>query len=184
MKLLLLFFLLLSSLYAESSIYIGTNAGVYHESFSEVDAKSSAEMATLKVGYGDRKAYAVEFSLDYLHNNSKVFSTSTDASKDGDKYGFNVSLLKAFDFDIYLLPFAKVGFGTGIFNIDRALQKSLTYGTFNFTLGTFLPLSQHFDAEIGYEIRHTSYESINTIATKTSYGSTTNIAYVGINYRF
>lgn len=184
MKILLLFFLLLSSLYAKSSIYIGTNTGIYHESFNKVKASSSGEIATFQVGYGDRKAYAVEFSLDYSQNSAKVFSSSTDVSKDGDRYGLNISLLKAFDFNIYALPFVKVGFGTGTFDIKRTLQKSLTYGTFNFTLGTFLPLSQHFDAEVGYEIRETSYESIDTIATKTSYGSLINIAYMGINYRF
>lgn len=184
MKNIILFLLLVSSLYSDSKVYVGVTGGAFVETFDDIDASSSASIASLKIGYGDRKAYAVEFSVDYAQNNSKIFSTSSEVDKDGNKYGFNVSLLKAFDFDIYLLPFAKVGFGSGFLDIDRALQKNLSYGTFSFGAGTYLPLSEHFDIEVGYEIRHTSYEAINTIVTQTSYSSTTNIAYFGINYRY
>ncbi len=184
MKNIILFLLLVSSVYSDSKVYVGLSGGAYTEVFDDVDASSSASMASLKVGYGDRKAYAVEFSVDYAQNNSKVFSTSNEVDKDGNKYGFNVSLLKAFDFDIYALPFVRVGFGSGFLDIDRALQKSLSYGTFQFGLGTFLPLNEHFDVELGYEVRHTSYEAINTIVTNTNYTSKTNTAYFGLNYRY
>lgn len=184
MKKLILFLLLVSSLYSESKVYVGLSAGVFNEQFSEIEATNSSSIAAFKIGYGDIKAYAVEFSLDYAQNSSKIFSSSPNVTKDGDKYGFNVSLLKAFDWDIYVLPFAKIGFGTGFLDIDRELQKSLTYGSFQFTLGTFVPIGDDFDLELGYEIRTTSYEAINTIITNTSYDSMSNIAYMGINYRF
>ncbi len=163
---------------------MGMSAGAFNESFNEIEASNSSAMATLKIGYGDIKAYAVEFSIDYAYNRSKIFSTSSDVTRDGNKYGFNVSLLKSFDWDIYMLPFVRVGFGTGFLDIDRELQKSLSYGSFQLALGTFLPISNNFDLELGYEMRGTSYEAINTIVTKTSYGSMSNIAYIGINYRF
>ncbi|MEA1982127.1 MAG: outer membrane beta-barrel protein [Campylobacterota bacterium] len=184
MKNIILFLLLISSLYGDAKVYVGFSGGTYTEVFDDIDASSSASIITSKIGYGDRKAYGVEFSLDYAKNNSKIFSTSPDMHTDGDRYGFNVSLLKAFDFDIYALPFVKVGFGTGFLDIDRELQKNLTYGTFQLTLGTYIPLGDHFDIELGYEIKHTSYEAINTIVTQTSYGSKTNSAYLGVNYRY
>jgi len=163
---------------------MGMSAGAFNETFNTVEASNSSAMATLKVGYGDIKAYAVEFSLDYAYNRSKIFSTSSEVTRDGNKYGFNVSLLKSFDWDIYILPLVRVGFGTGFLDIDRTLQKNLSYGSFQLALGTFVPISDDFDLELGYEIRSTSYEAINTIVTKTSYGSISNIAYMGINYRF
>ena len=163
---------------------MGASAGIFNESFNSVDATSSSAMGTLKIGYGDIKAYAVEFSVDYAYNRSKVFSTSSEVTRDGNKYGFNVSLLKSFDWDIYLLPFIRAGFGTGFLDIDRKLQKSLSYGSFQLGLGTFVPMGKDFDLELGYEIRSTSYEAINTIVTKKSHDSISNIAYMGINYRF
>lgn len=184
MKKLILFLLLVSSLYSEAKVYMGTSAGVFNEQFSGIEATSSSAMAAFKIGYGDIKAYAVEFSIDYAYNRSKVFSTSSEVSRDGNKYGFNVSLLKSFDWDIYVLPFVRVGFGTGFLDIDRELQTNLTYGSFQLGLGTYVPISDDFDLELGYEVRSTSYEAINTIVTKTSYDSVSNIAYMGVNYRF
>ena len=174
---------MLSSLYAESTFYVGTSYGAFSEEFREIDASSSSSVTTLKVGYGDIKAFAVEFSVDYANNKSKIFSSSTTTPLDSDKYGFNISLLKSFDFN-YVLPFVKVGFGTGYLNIDRTLQDSLTYGSFQMSAGTYIPINNSFDVELGYEVKHTSYQAINTIATKTSYSSVINTAYIGINYRY
>ena len=184
MKQLLLILLFIPSLYADAKVYIGLNSGGFSESFHEIDASSSAEMASLKVGYGDRTAYAVEFSIDYYKNSSKIFSSSNDATADGDKIGFNINLMKSFDFDIYLLPYIKVGFGTGYLDIQRELQDRITYGSFQGSLGVFLPLNEHFDFEIAYEVRENTYEAIDTIDTKTAYNSTIQLAFVGINYRF
>ncbi len=161
---------------------MGVNYGVFSENFSDIDAKSSSDIVTLKIGYGDIKAYAVEFSFDYMQNNSKIFS-STDVSSDGDKIGFNINLLKSFDLN-YLYPFIKIGFGAGSLTIERALQDTLSYGSFQGSVGTYIPLSESFDIELGYELRHTSYESINTVVANTSYSSLINIAYFGINYRY
>ncbi len=184
MKKILLFLLLLTTLFADARPYIGTHLGIYNEKFSEIDARSSSTLANIKIGYGNREAYSIEFSLDYLNNNAKIFSSAPSANKDGKKIGFNISLVKAFDFDIYALPFVKVGFGSGVQNIDRKLQKSLAFGSFQLVLGTYVPLNRYLDLEIGYEIKHISYEAINTITKKISYNSVMNTLYFGINYRY
>jgi len=173
----------MSSLFAEAKIYLGTHYALYNESFNEVDASSSSDLVALKIGYGDIKAYAVEFSVEYARNKSKVFSSTPTTSTDGNKFGFNVSLLKAFDFT-YLYPYIKAGFGTGYLDVDRTLQDSLTYGSFQGTLGTYIPINDIFDAEVAYEIRHNSYKSVNQIITKPSFSSVSNIVYFGLNFRY
>ncbi len=181
MKKIILFLLLLSSLYADARPYIGTHIGVYNETFSGVDTTNASTVANLSVGYGNRKSYAVEFSLNYLNNNAQIFSTS---NKDGNRLGFDIDLIKAFDFNSYIFPFVKVGFGSGIQTIERANQNSLSYGSFQLALGTYVPLGEHFDIEAGYEIRHLSYEDVNLGTTRKSYTSVMNTLYLGINYRF
>ncbi len=173
----------MSSLFAEAKVYLGTYYALYNESFNEVDASSSSDLVALKIGYGDIKAYAVEFSLEYAQNKAKIFSSTPASDSDGNKFGFNISLLKAFDFT-YVYPYVKAGFGTGYLNIQRSLQDSLTYGSFQGTLGTYIPINDIFDAEVAYEIRHSSYQSVNQIVTKPSYSSVSNIVYFGLNFRY
>ena len=181
MKKIALILLLVTSLYSDAKIYLGFSGGGFNEEFHGINANSSSQMATLRLAYGDIKAYAVEFSLDYQKSDAQVFSSK---SIDGDKIGFNINLMKSFDFDIYILPFVKVGFGTGYLDIQRALQDRISYGSFQGSIGTFLPINEHFDIEVGYELRNTTYEPIDSVTKLTAYKSTTNLAYVGINYRF
>ena len=186
MKNIILLLLLLSSMaYSDAKVYIGLNYGLINESFSQNELSSSSELAKFKIGYGDRKAFAIEFSLDYLQNRSKIFSASSSTTQsDGDKYGFNIEVLKAYDFNIYILPYLKVGFGTGIMKIDRALQNKLTYGSFNMGTGLFIPIDEHYELEIGYEYRNLTYEPLDMIFEKKSYRSHLNNAYIGFNIRF
>jgi len=180
----LLFLLFISSLYAkEGSFYIGSSYGAYNELFdTQTKVESSSAIANIKVGYGLRKSYAVEFSLDYTKNKSKIFSSS--GASDGDKYGFNLDLVKSFDYDIYIFPFVKAGFGAGTMKIERSLQKKLSYGSYNLCGGFFLPLGKTYDLEFGYQYRYVSYQAINTITQRIKYKSHANIAYAGFNIRF
>jgi hypothetical protein len=57
------------------------------------EKKISEDALRLKIGYGNREAYAVELSMDYTKSDPK-------------RYSFDVSVLKAFDFGIYINPFA------------------------------------------------------------------------------
>ena len=159
------------------------SGGYLNESFSDkAKTTSSAEMAKIKIGYGIRTAYAIEFSIDYLKNQSNVFSTSP--AKDGDKYGLNVELIKGFDWDIYINPYFKAGFGTGLFDIksDNSTKSSLNYSSFNLGLGFFIPINEHLDFEVGYDFKYVSYEKLREIDG--GYSSTMNGLYLGVNARF
>lgn len=159
---------------------MGANYGVFDEEFSsDLDAQSSSKSAGVKIGYGDREAYAVEFSLQRSENESKIFSNNDDV-----KYSINVELIKSFDFGIYVNPFFKAGFGTGTMEIERELQDRLHFGSFNLGMGAFIPLNEHFDLELGYDYKFITYEDIDYITKKISYESTINTLYVGFNVRF
>ena len=185
MNKIILFLLLVSSLYSEAQVYMGMNYGTYDESFNnDVEAFSSSETATLKIGYSDRDTYGVEFSLDYTPNSSKLFSSNADTKTDGDRYGLNVSLSKAFNYDIYVLPYIKGGFGAGFLDVDRKVEDRLYYGSFNIGGGVMLPVNENFDFELGYEYRYTSYQAIDMIAEQVVFTSNVAIAYLGVNVRF
>ena len=186
LKKIILFSLLITSLFAESKLYLGLSYGVSNESLTKSDnteVSATPDMITFKGGYGERSAYAIEFSLDYVNNKDPLFSAN-----DGAKYGLNVDLLKAFDFGIYVLPFAKVGLGAGTLETDANSGK-LNYGSFNAGVGMFIPFNEHFDFELGYNYRFLTYQkeksgngtSIVDIQTPTSH---INVFYVGINTRF
>ena len=173
----LLFLLLYATLFADAKIYIGANAGVYNESLDTSSKSISTEIATLKVGYGDISSYGVEFSLDYVNNSSEIFHPD-----DGVKYGINVDLLKAFDFGLFFNPYLKGGFGAGALkSTAKQDKKSLAYGSYNLGLGTFIPLNDNFELELGYNYRYTSYEK--TTASSSIVKSHVNTIFTGVNYR-
>lgn len=180
MKKILLFLLLITSLYSEEQAYIGLGYGSFNEKFTNNETtESSSNFTSVKAGYGEREKYAIEFSLQYIDNKSKIFSVN-----DSEKYGFNLDLLKSFDLGIYINPFFKAGFGFGYLTIDREIQDLLHYGVFDCGVGVFIPLSEHLDIELGYIYKYTTYEGIDTIVDKISYSSHTNAAYIGLNTRF
>jgi len=179
LKKILLSMLLISSLFADAKLYMGVGGGIYNETYKDSanNINNSATMESLKIGYGDIKAYAIEFSFDYIQNNSKVIDRN-----DGVKYGINIDFVKAFDFDIYVLPFVKAGFGAGDMKSDLN-NGSLHYGSFNLGTGFYLPLGDTFDLEVGYNYRYLSYEKIND-SVSTIPKTHVNIGYIGINARF
>jgi len=180
-KIILLLALITSLLNAESTIYFGTGYAYNSEliTYGENEWTVDNNAAQIKVGYGDRKAYAVELSLDYVDNSSRIFD-----SNDGKKYGFNVELLKAWDIGIFANPYLKVGFGGGYLDTPADLHNgSLTYGSFNLGAGFFIPLGKHWDLEVAYEYKNTSYQKLD-LNSSDSPSSHLNIGYVGINFRF
>jgi len=180
LKKIILFSLLFTSLLAtEAKVYTGFSAGYMQEEFTDNKTTNEAEMAKFKVGYGIRKAYAIEFSLEYLKNKSTIFSTT---GKDGDKFGLNVELVKAFDWNIFILPYFKAGFGAGYFDIQHDTKSSLNYGSYNLGLGFFIPINEHFDVELGYDYKSISYEKI--VSTGKEVSSNLNGGYMGLNIRF
>ena len=180
MKKIILFLFLITSLYSDAKIYLGLSYGFYDENFIDGNqAQSSGTIEKLKVGYGDRKSYAIELSLEHLKNDSEIFSQN-----DSDKYGINIELIKAFDFDIHVNPFFKAGIGTDYLKIDREVQDTLYYGSFNLGLGIFIPVNEYFDFVLEYDHKSISYEGIDTIAEQISYKSNLNSAHLGFNVRF
>ena len=178
-KSLLISLLLFTSLYSDAKTYIGFNYGVFNEKFNNLEAENSAQTISLKVGYGDIKAYAIEFSVDRVQNDSNIFSKN-----DGNKYSLNIELIKAFDFDTFANPFFKIGFGTSRLKIDRKVQNNLYSGSFNLGFGSFFPITSNIDLEIGYNYRYITYEKLDNISNKISYESNVNIIYSGLNVRF
>ncbi len=173
--------LLSSTIFAESSLYMGAGYTYINESVTleNISKNANNNGAKLKIGYGEQTAYAIEFSLNYIDNNSVLLSTA-----DKEKYGFDIELMKAWDFDIYAIPFVRVGFGAGrMSSTARTNSKAISYGSFNGTLGTLLPISESFELELAYEYKHLSYQKTDSNSSS-SPSSHQNGIYVGINYRF
>lgn len=176
MKKIAIILLLLSSLYADAKIYTGASYGYLNESFSAENAKAnSVGVAKIKVGYGDIKGYAVEFSLDYSAADSNYLS-----SEIAPRYAMNIDLVKAFDFDIYINPFFKAGMGSGY--LESTENGKLAFGSFKVGAGTFIPINYYLDLELGYEYKYVSYEKLKDAVS--SELSDVNIIYAGFNVRF
>jgi len=174
LKKIVLFILTLTTLaLGDSTLYMGTGLSHGNSSIKETptsqEKKISEDALRLKIGYGNREAYAVELSMDYTKSDPK-------------RYSFDVSVLKAFDFGIYINPFAKVGFGSGILDNRDNANESLTFGSFNAGGGFFIPIGEHFDVECAYELKNISYQkdSINS-QSQTSF---INSLYLGLNLRY
>ena len=180
MKKTILFLFLITSLYSDAKVYLGLSYGFYDENFIDTNqAHSSSSIEILKLGYGDRQSYAVELSIQHSKNESNIFSQN-----DSDKYGLNIELVKAFDFDIYINPFFKAGFGANYLEINREIQDIIHYGSFNVGLGFLIPVNEHFDFALEYGYKYISYEGIDIIADQISYKSDLNSAHFGFNVRF
>ena len=97
---------------------------------------------------------------------------------------FNVELLKAFDFGIYVNPFLKAGFGAGYLETNADVtNKSLTYGSFNLGAGIFIPIGESFDIELAYENKNVSYQKPDSTYNDNP-TSNLHVGYVGFNIRY
>ena len=179
----LFLFLSACSLFAfqyDAKFYMGLGGGVQYEKFTdEQGTKNTPAFGALKFGYGDRRAYAVEFVLNYIDNKSNIFSDS-----DKQRYGADVMFVKAYNLSKYLYPFVRAGIGAGEMKVERQLEKKLAYSSYNIGAGIFFPLGEHLDIEANYEYRFTSYQSVDLIADKLKLQSHINQVYLGMNYRF
>ena len=187
MKKLLLFALLSLSLFGDAKIYMGTGYSLYSESYtnSAMDNIATTDHALkLKIGYGIRESYAVEFSLDYIDHASYSETDSQSKLLGKAKYGFDIALIKAFELGIYVNPYLKVGFGTGILDNKGKDEKSLTYGSFDFGTGIYIPINSSYDIELGYEYKHLSYQKLNELDGTEKNESNVNVIYLGVNARF
>jgi len=183
LKKILLIALLYSSIFAESKVYVGLGYGLYNETYTDSATglpDTTDNAARITFGYGQRDAYAVEFSIDYVDHAS--YATTPKIGKA--KYGFNIALMKSFDFDIYINPFIRAGFGTGMIDNYDNNEPSLSYGSYDLGTGFFIPINEHSDIELAYEYKYLSYEKQNTLDSTISNTSHVNILYLGYNIRF
>lgn len=183
MKKTILSLLLLSNfLFGDAKTYVGISAGIAEENFTSADATSSSNIINLKLGYGERELYSVAIGIEYLKNESKIFSTGVD--NDGDKFAFNLELVKAFNLSKYIIPFVNLGFGAGYLEIDRAIDDKISFGSFNLGAGVLIPINDDFDFEFGYKYKSLSYEGLDLIATKEVHTSKSTSPYFGFNVRY
>jgi opacity protein-like surface antigen len=178
LKKILSLLVLVSALYGEAKVYLGTGVGISHEKFDDADYKAKTyNHAKLKIGYGDIDAYAVEFSFDVTQkeNANNIYNAN-------DSYGLNIELLKAFNLKSFANPYMKAGFGFGYYKTNDAQAHSMHYGNFILGAGVFIPFSEHYDLQLGYEYKTISYEKAQ--GTTKNINATANIGYVGINVRF
>lgn len=176
----------LGVLRAEPTVHFGIGAIGGAEYFTvknpgESDAKEKALLTgvQLKAGYGDIRAYAVEIDLGYGRYDKNVYSP-----KDTDYIYFDLSLIKAFDFDIGFYPFFKLGFGTGELEVSRTVTNSLSSGSFFGGLGAYVPIGHGWDLEVSAIYRTKSWEDLDMVGAYIESSSHILEPYVGLNYRF
>lgn len=169
-----------------ADVYLGLGGTSATESFRVenpgVGARTSQTLfngAFVKVGYGDIDAFAVEARIGYGRYDQNVFSV-----EDSDFLSFDVTLLKAFDFDWGIYPYGKIGFGTGELEVRRTIHRSRSSGSFFAGGGFFIPILDDFDAEFSMTYRSRNWQDIDMIGTQVKSNSHRIEPYLGINYRF
>ncbi len=182
-KILLAVLFCLSSLYGmqyDAHFYAGVGGGVQLERFTdESGAKNTPNFASLKVGYGDKRAYSIELMLNYVDNESKIFSPD-----DGARYGIDIAFVKAFDFTSLFYPSIRAGFGASEMKVHRQLEDKIASSSFNVGGGILIPFSKHFEIELNYDYKYTSYGAIDLVSQKKRLYSHINQFYLGFNTRF
>lgn len=180
------FLLLLGTLRADPTVHFGLGAIGGSESFTvrnpgEPEQREDVLLqgVQFKAGYGNMRAFAIEFDLGYGRYDKNVFS-----DKDTEYTYFDVSLIKAFDFDIGFYPFFKLGFGTGELAVDRTITNSLSSGSFFGGIGVYVPIAYGFDFEASAIYRDKSWEGLKMIGAQVKSTSYIIEPYLGINYRF
>jgi len=181
-KIILSLLLFSNFLFGDAKTYVGISTGIAEENFTSADATSSSKYINFKLGYGVRELYSVAISIEYLKNESKIFSTG--AENDGDKFAFNLELIKAFNLSKYLVPFINAGFGAGYLEVDRTIDDKISFGSFNLGTGVLIPINDSFDLEIGYKVKTFSYQGLDLIATKVVHTSKYTSPYFGFNVRY
>jgi len=178
--------LCLGVLHADATLHVGLGGIAGSENFrvenpgtSDRTTSATLQGVQLKAGYGDIRAYAVEVDLGYGRYDKNIFS-----ERDTDYIYFDISLIKAFDFDMGFYPFFKLGFGAGELEVRRTLTKSVSSGSFFAGLGAYLPLGLGFDLEASVIYRAKSWEDADMISNQTETASSIFEPYIGINYRF
>jgi len=169
------------TLFAEAAGYIGLSIENSTEFFvlgdNTVDA--STPQYKIKAGYGDIGGYAVEAAFSYMDYSTDVFSNN-----DGAALMLDITLFKGWDVGYNLYPYLDVGIGMGDMDVERQLEDSLTFSSFNFGGGLRYVISNTYDFDIGLNYKLRTWQTISLVADTVDVTSHLVNPYIGINYHF
>lgn len=169
------------SLFAEAAGYIGFSIEDSTEFFVLNDSSVSASTPQYKIkaGYGDIGGYAVEAAFSYMDYATDVFSPD-----DGAALMFDITLYKGWDIGSNLYPYLDVGIGMGDMKVQRQLEESLAFSSFNFGAGIRYVINQTYDFDFGLNYKLRSWQNISLVSEEVDVKSHLINPYIGINYHF
>jgi len=181
MRFLFLLSFLYVSLFAEAAGYIGLSIEDSTEFFvlDERTVNASTPQYKIKAGYGDIGGYAVEAAFSYMNYATNVFSTN-----DGAALMLDITLFKGWDVGHNLYPYLDVGIGMGDMKVERQLEESLSFSSFNFGGGVRYVISNTYDFDIGLNYKLRTWQTISLVSEQVKVTSHLVNPYIGINYHF
>ena len=181
MRILFVLPLLYISLFAEAAGYIGLSIEDSTEFFvlDERTVNASTPQYKIKAGYGDIGGYSVEASFSYMDYATDIFSED-----DGAALMLDITLYKGWDVGYNLYPYLGLGIGMGDMEVDRQLEDSLTFSSFNFGAGIRYVINRTYDFDLGLNYKLRSWETISLVSYKVNVTSHLVNPYIGINYHF
>lgn len=170
------------SLLAESAGYLGLSIEDSTE-FFHIDGEDTASTSTLqyriKAGYGDIAGYGFEASFSYMDYATNIFSKN-----DGAALMLDITLLKGWDAGNGFYPYLDIGIGVGNMKVDRELERSLTFSSFNFGGGLRYLIARNIDFDLGVNYKIRTWQSVSLVSEQVKTESDVINPYIGINYHF
>lgn len=96
----------------------------------------------------------------------------------------DITLYKGWDAGYDLYPYLDIGIGMGNMNVDRVLEDSLTFSSFNFGGGVRYVINETYDFDIGLNYKLRTWQTISLVAEQVEVTSHLVNPYIGINYHF
>ncbi len=171
------------SLFAEAASYIGLSLESSTELFVLKDESRNATTPQYKIkaGYGDIGAFSVEASFSYMNYATDIFTFN---GHDGRALMLDITLFKGWDPGYDLYPYVDAGIGMGDMKVNRELENSLTFSSFNFGTGVRYVINHTYDFDIGMNYKLRTWQTIALIKDNVHVTSHLLNPYVGINYHF
>ena len=181
MRILLLLSFLYLSLFAEAKGYIGLSIEDSTEFFviNGENKDASTPQYKVKAGYGDISRYSVEASFSYMDYATNIFSDN-----DGYALMLDITLYKGWNPGYNLYPYLDVGIGMGKMIVERTLEDSLTFSSFNFGGGIRYVINDTYDFDIGLNYKLRTWQTISLVTDSIDVTSHLVNPYIGINFHF
>lgn len=181
MRILFILSALYIALFAEAAGYIGLSVEDSTEIFvlDDKTIDASTPQYKVKAGYGDIAGYAVEASFSYMDYATNIFSTD-----DGAALMLDITLYKGWDVGYDFYPYLDVGIGMGDMKVERQLEESLSFSSFNFGAGIRYVINHTYDFDIGLNYKLRTWQNISLVSENIQVTSHLVNPYIGINYHF